>query len=751
LDRDWDHIQAAPQQHTDNPSNSLSPDNLAYIIYTSGSTGLPKGVQISHQAVIHLLCAMQQKPGLSAHDKLLAITTISFDISVVEIFLPLITGAQIILIGQETARDGAKLCQFLTQSAVTVMQATPATWQMLLDAGWEGQPNLKIITGGEALSPDLATKLFYRVDQLWNMYGPTETTVYSTQLEITDPTQPITIGHPIANTEIYILDDQLQPVPIGVVGQIYIGGSGLARGYLNQAELTADKFISHPFDVTRQARLYNTGDQGRYWSDGQIEFMGRNDHQVKMRGFRIELGEIETVLNQHQAVHKAVVVTREDVPGMKQLVAYLIPHQDKQVEYLMIQDYLKQHLPAYMIPSVFEVLEHFPLTPNNKIDRARLPKPQDLAQRQGYEAPRTDLERQLVAVWQVVLGQEHIGIHDDFFEHGGQSILAVRLFVKIEQMLGHRLPLATIFSHPTVAHLANLLEHQGWASGWKSLVAIQPAGANPPLFFVHAHGGNVIGYYDLARHLGTDQPFYGLQAQGLDGETAGLETIAKMASRYISELRKVQPHGPYLLGGFCFGGLVALEMAHQLQNMQEDVALVAMVHAEHPDYREQLFHGEGVSLWGKVRFRLELEWYNFHEVAVEAKATYLKERLMRLLAILQPVKRFQGALKNSSSTKAASLEAALDRLADIHGQALEKYKPQPYDGPVTLFAAEKRPAYAPDDRSLGWHPWLSGSFEIVDISGPFIGLLSEPRVQQVAKVLRAHIENLNNNDLNDNT
>ena len=337
------------QQSERNVVTTASPDNLAYVIYTSGSTGRPKGVQIPHRAVVNFLLSMRRQPGLASDDTWLAVTTLSFDIAALELFLPLVVGARVVIASSAVTTSGTALAEALSSSKTTVMQATPVTWHLLLGAGWQGEPTLKVLCGGEALPPELARQLLPRAASLWNLYGPTETTIWSTACRVEPGDDAVTIGRPIANTHIYILDARLNPTPVGVPGELYIGGDGLARGYLNRPELTAERFIPHPFSSEPGARLYKTGDLARYRPDGTIEHLGRLDFQVKMRGFRIELGEIESVLGQHPAVGQAVVMARQDTPGDTRLVAYVVNRQPATTTQL--QQHVMEHLPLYMVPS----------------------------------------------------------------------------------------------------------------------------------------------------------------------------------------------------------------------------------------------------------------------------------------------------------------------------------------------------------------------------------------------------------------
>jgi amino acid adenylation domain-containing protein len=448
-----------PNLTWENPVNLATSDRLAYVIYTSGSTGKPKGVQIPHSAGVNFLTFMQRQPGLTHSDVLLAVTTISFDIAALELYLPLITGACVVVATREVATDGKQLSEQIEATGATVMQATPATWQMLLAAGWQGSPGLKILCGGEALPYDLATQLLAKAAGVWNLYGPTETTIWSTVYAVKESQGSnsfVPIGRPIANTQVYLLDSQGQPVPIGIPGELHIGGAGLARGYLHRPELTTAKFISHP----NWGRLYKTGDLARYLPDGTIEYLGRTDDQVKLRGFRIELGEIETVLKQHPAVQQAVVAVREDKPGNKQLVAYLVSQVSLDDIVSELRHFVGKKLPNYMVPSAFVQLEGLPLTPNGKVDRRALPAPDRarLGSEKTFAPHRTPIEEVLAGIWAQVLGCESVDIHDNFFDLGGHSLLATQVMGRLRSVLQVELPLRCLFESPTVAGLAESIE-----------------------------------------------------------------------------------------------------------------------------------------------------------------------------------------------------------------------------------------------------------------------------------------------------
>ncbi len=457
-----DEMHAAVERESaENLHHYATGENLAYVIYTSGSTGAPKGVQVPHRAVVNFLHSMSVEPGLGEMDVLLAVTTLSFDISVLELFLPLTVGARVVIVTREVATDGTRLSAELESSGATVMQATPATWRLLKESGWRGSPYLKILCGGEALTSDLADQLLQMGKSVWNLYGPTETTVWSTAYRVESRGTAIPIGRPLANTEVYVLDGERQPVRIGAPGELYIGGAGLARGYLNRPELTAQKFVPHPFSSDPGARLYRTGDLARWRADGNLEFLGRLDQQVKLRGFRIELGEIEAALTEHPLVAQSVVLLREDRPGEKQLVAYVVSRQaGTSPGAPELRKALRRALPDYMVPAAFVTLDALPLTPNGKVDRKALPVPAAdySVASETFIAPRTPIEGLLAGVWCDVLGMEQVGIHDDFFELGGHSLRAARVVAQVRDAFTVDLPVRTLFEAPTVASLAERVE-----------------------------------------------------------------------------------------------------------------------------------------------------------------------------------------------------------------------------------------------------------------------------------------------------
>ena len=449
------------RQDTENPKSRTSSENLAYVIYTSGSMGQPKGVQVSHRSVVNCLISIGTEVALTEKDIFLAVTTICFDIAALEIFLPLITGVKLVIAGREEVRDGNLLSDRISDCGATVMQATPSGWSVLLDSGWRASEGFKILCGGEDLSRQLADRLLEGRGSLWNLYGPTETTIWSTIGKIEPGKSPVPIGRPIANTRIYILDSHSQPVPVGVHGELWIGGDGLARGYLKRPELTAERFVLDPFSDQPGKCLYRTGDLARYRPGGNIELLGRLDNQVKIRGYRVELGEIEATLDQHPTVKDCVVVACEHESRLgKNLVGYVVPREHSVPSVTELRGYLREKLPEYMIPSSFVVLEALPLTPNGKVDRNRLPPPDGTRPpvTREFVAPRTEIEELIAQTWREVLKIENVGIYDNFFELGGHSLLATQIVARLQEAFNKEVPLRVLFDAPTIAELVRELE-----------------------------------------------------------------------------------------------------------------------------------------------------------------------------------------------------------------------------------------------------------------------------------------------------
>lgn len=712
------------------PSRPVGSHHLAYVLYTSGSTGKPKGVQISHRSVINFLHSMRRKPGLTSHDVLLAVTTLSFDIAGLELHLPLTTGATVILAPWEVAADGQALLREIERYQVTVLQATPATWKLMINAGWKGTPRLKALCGGEALPASLAAELLPRCAELWNMYGPTETTIWSTCCQVTDATD-IHIGRPIDNTEVYILDTNQQPLPVGHAGELLIGGDGLARGYLNRTELTTDRFIAHPFKTGQ--RLYRTGDLARYREDGNIDCLGRLDFQVKIRGFRIELGEIENHLASHPVVKEAVVIAREDTPGEKRLVAYFVPRSNEPVTADQLREHLKKKLPDHMIPAAFVTLTNLPLTPNGKVDRKGLPAP-ILEVARLLPPTCTPTETRLVMIFEKILGLPVASAHDSFFDLGGHSLMAAGLMIAIEREFDRRLPLARLFDSPTIAGLAAILDLPATEeTHWDSLVPIQRQEGKPVLFLVHGAGGNVLLYRELSAALGSDISVYGFQSQGLDGRAVPLARVEEMATRYVTELRAFQPHGPYHIGGYCMGGSVAYEMARLLQEQGQLVGLVALLDT----YNFSLVKQKNALsfLRQKIQFHLE----NLATMKPRNLLGYIGEKTRMAREVLIGKMGSQVAsLKKRTINGAYHDFGVTTFIQEINDQAAINFLPRPLAGRLTVFRPQKQYDFMSDPK-MGWSGLVSGQLDVVQLPVNPHAMLIDPYATVLAQELKSRL------------
>ncbi|WP_154233483.1 non-ribosomal peptide synthetase, partial [Burkholderia pseudomallei] len=520
LDADGPAIDACPDHNPDDAGrDARTLSSLAYVIYTSGSTGRPKGVMIEHRNLANLLGAMGEQPGIGAHDVLLAVTSLSFDIAALELFLPLLHGARAVIAARDDAADPARLAHLIESSGASLMQATPSTWRMLAQHGWPRSARpLTLLCGGEALPPALAERLLAHVPAIWNLYGPTETTVWSTVRRVTTPV--VDIGGPIANTQVYVLDERLRPAPIGVAGELYIGGAGVARGYLNRPELTRERFVDDPF--RRGGRLYRTGDLARRRADGNLEYLGRNDFQVKIRGFRIELGEIEAQLAKAHGVQGVALAARDTPTADKRLVAYYVGDASAAA----LREHAAARLPAYMVPAAYVRLAAWPLTPNGKLDRAALPAPDDEAYaRAEYEAPRGEHECKLAAIWRAVLQVERIGRHDDFFELGGHSLLAVRAVTAMRDAFGSDTSLRDLFARPVLKDLA---EHASTAARARDAAIPKAARGEPaPMSFAQQR------LWFLARMGGLGDAYHMPIAVRLRG-ALDVDALQRALSRIVS-------------------------------------------------------------------------------------------------------------------------------------------------------------------------------------------------------------------------
>jgi amino acid adenylation domain-containing protein len=733
-------------------------DDLAYVIFTSGSTGRPKGVMIGHRALANFVRTIADSPGICADDRLLAVTTLSFDIAGLELLVPLIVGGCVVVAASDTVIDPVALMERMEKHEITVMQATPATWRMLIDAGWSGREGLRVLCGGEALPAALAGELRERCAELWNMYGPTETTIWSLATQI-GPDDAVTIGRPIGNTDVVVAGPHRERLPACLPGELLIGGAGLAEGYLGRPDLTGERFIQMPTGE----RLYRTGDLVRQREDGRIEFLNRMDNQVKVRGFRIELGDVEAAIDTHPDVARCVAVVRPDpADGTNRLLAYAVAVPGHVLDSATLRRHASAHLPNYMVPSAVVVLDEFPLTLNGKVDRAALPPPPADDNRE-LVAPRTELEARLRSIWEEMLDRP-VGVTDDIFELGAGSLLIARLFTRMSKELGVRLPIAAAFAAPTIEQVAAMIEveeggaaRHGDATAHASLVAIRTTGERAPVFFVHGGAGTVLLYEPLARRLGQDQPIYALQAAGLYGDAAPQDSVAAMANSYVRELRTVQPHGPYRLGGYCFGALVAFEMARVLADMGEKTEMLVAFNGPSPSYIRRfrpLFDEEGAvnddrgesmrAAQPSSRESLQRLWDERRSL-LDFAVTVWQRSIRNVLVPRVRKLRFQLSLLTAVRLRRPLVEWVREAGAfqALSMAAQEKYDPPRYNGDMVVVRAEN--LYHQDD--LGWGDHVEGRVDVIEVAGAQLtprASMRDEYVSPIVEALRARLDAMEN-------
>lgn len=718
------------------PEPEIPADSLAYILYTSGSTGNPKGVQVKHSGLLNLLLSVQQEPGMDHHDIILATTTISFDIAELEVFLPLISGAQLVIADADAVKDGRLLLALAKSENITIMQGTPFMWRTMLEAGWDELLPIKIFCGGEAMAKDLATSLLERCAGLWNMYGPTETTIYSIIKKVTPEDGIITIGRPILNTQVYLLDEQLNEVPAGEIGEICIGGTGVARGYINKPELTAEKFIDDRFSPVAGQKMYKTGDLGKLLDNGEIHCLGRIDHQIKIRGYRIETEEIEHQLKQQDNVKSALVTLFKDLFENMHLVAYIVP--EKELETSETGTYLKKWkaglktaVPEYMVPDSYVVIPAIPLMPNGKVDRKSLPDPITREHTlTTFEAAQTETEILLSAICLKNIALKEIGISDNFFELGIDSLVAVKIMIGIEKQFGKRIPLSILIQYPTIKQLAGYLDNDTPDSPYKSLVPIKPEGDKVPLYIVHGIGLNVMNLYNMVANLDDDQPVYGLQAVGLDGTLAPLDNMEAIAKFYTDEIIKHNPTGPYAITGYSFGGYIAYEMAKQLKERGKEIKLLGMfdTNLQYPTHQYPLAKKIAVKLLRQVH-KL---FFRIGTVITQPALTmaYLKAYYTQRLNL--PTAD-EGLLEQYGTEHMPDF---MQEIVEGLGTAFTHYKVKPYPVKIDLFRAETRLYFIDDSSTLGWGKYALNGVDVHNVPGDHKEMFSSPNDKILARILQ---------------
>ncbi|MGP3977015.1 amino acid adenylation domain-containing protein, partial [Streptomyces sp. 8N114] len=684
------------------------PSHPAYLIYTSGSTGRPKGVAVPESALRNLLLAMGQAVGLDASDRWLAVTTLAFDIAVLELLGPLLAGGTVVVADEEAMRDPALLTGLVEQERISIVQATPSLWQVLIGSCGAEAGELTMLSGGEPLPADLAADMRARGGRVGNLYGPTETTVWST-LAWCDATRPPSIGRPIANTQLRVLDRWLRPTPPGVIGELYVSGEGLARGYWQRPGLTAERFVADPLGPAG-SRMYRTGDLVRWNHSGELEYVARADDQLKVRGFRIEPGDIENTLSGHPAVARAAVVVREDRPGDKLLAAYVVPETGTEVDADDVRRFARERLPAYMVPAAVVTLDALPVTANGKLDGKSLPAP-EFTREAGARAPSTRTEEVLCELFGQALGVEHVGVDESFFELGGHSLLATRLVTSIRSVFGVQLGVGALFSAPTVAELSRRLDSDEAGSGLDALLPLRATGSSRPLFCVHPAGGISWPYAGLLPHLGPEQPVYGLQAPDLfDGRSAPT-CVEEMASDYLARIRAVQPTGPYRLVGWSFGGIVAHAIATTIEEEGDEVELLAVLDA-------------------------------FPQPTGQPELPAAAPRDVRDMFI-----EVLGAARGGPSGFALDDEI-LDRLCrshERHGRALREYRPGRFHGDLLLFIATGEPGSGgsgPWRTSRAWQPFVDGRIEVHEVDSGHDHLMLPKALSRIGPVVADRLDRL---------
>ena len=742
-DTNWHEI--APYS-TENLSRMTDPEHLAYVIYTSGSTGYPKGVMIAHRSMVHHSKAIAQTFNLGSGDRVLQFSSMSFDTIIAEVFPSLVSGATIVLRTEDCISSTRQFLEFIEQERITILHLPTAFWHGLVSGlsllRVPMSPDLRLVAvGGEKASRAVYGEWRQLVGQYprWlNAYGPTENTVTAT---IFDPIAEdydlsskadIPIGRPLPNSQIYILDENLNLVPDGDIGELYIAGPGLARGYLNLAERTASNFVANPYSDRPYDKLYRTGDTARYLPNGTLEFIGRIDFQVKIRGFRIELLEIETYLEQYPSVQQGIVLAREDVPGEKRLVAYIIPKHGQPIQVSALRSFLQTKLPAYMIPAAFVVMESFPMTPNGKVDRRGFPEPQvvDLFQYGEVVLPADVLETQLLHIWEQVLNIKPIGTADNFMDLGGTSLLAARLADKIDEKFQQSLPLSIIFQAPTIKQLADILRQGHIPSQSLSLVEIQPKGSVPPLFLFEG----VSIYYPLIPYLGRERPIYALISLVKDRMNGPLNQVEAIADYYINELVKVQPEGPYYLAGLSFGGIVAFEVAQKLAAKGQEIGLLVMFDSILPSGYKPL------PLQQRLRFHAQ-------KIAKQGIGYIVSSVVDKIMTLTDPMTRparktIGRYFKAKEPTESMSYTTDYLMTVKIIRQAERAYVPKPYAGKVIMFRAldSEDGLSVSLDPDLGWKPYVKDGLTIYDVPGDHLGILKEPNVGTIGNRIKLLLE-----------
>lgn len=720
----------------DEPVVEYNGSHLAYILYTSGSTGQPKGVAIEQHSLLNFLLSMQKLPGISSDDIMLSITTISFDIAELELFSPLLSGAQLIIVDNDVAKDGRALLEIIKSEQISIVQATPFTWRMLLQSGWNKPLPVKAFCGGEALAKDLAFKILDKCKELWNMYGPTEATVYCTIKKISPNDKLITIGKPIDNTEVYILDENRHKVADGDEGEIYIGGEGIARGYVGRPDLTDERFTDNIFTGT--GKIYKTGDWGKMLDNGEVQYLDRIDHQIKIRGYRVETEEIEFQLKKLRGIKEAIIVLHEDRLGNKQLVAYVVgkgylaPYQHaKKIK--QWKNSLKSKLPEYMIPGAFIFMPRIPLMPNGKVDRKKLPAPGPRPLSRNNKNPTTEAEIKITEIILKNTDFERVGINDNFIDLGIDSLVALMIIVDIEAQFDMRLPLTVLVHHPTIKLLARFIDTAS-ASPYSSLITLKQGGAKVPLYLIHGIGLNLFNFNSIVNHMNADQPVFGLRAAGLDGNEEPLESIETIAAYYNREIINHDPIGPYAIAGYSMGGIIAYEMAKQLKEAGKNVELLFMIDTNVQESFQVAIDNvirKAERQWDKLVFRIG-SFYRHPLANIDYLSQIYRQQANRFLTRLGIRNRYQRT----------QLPGYMQNVADKLEAACARYIISAYHIKIDLIKAEQRFYYIDDPKYLGWGSYALDGIITYDVPGDHEDMFSPPNDMFLAETLQKRLDKI---------
>ena len=705
----------------------VDPENVIYLLYTSGSTGKPKGAKITNRNIVNLFCSLEIEPGIKETDRVPFISTISFDIASFELFFPLFKGATLVIPEHETPSDGRLFNEMLDKEKISLIVATPTTYQMLLDSGWSKKLPIKIWCCGEPLPAKLAKELIQRSEELWTLYGPTEVTIFSSCKHIKSEETIISVGGPIANMQYYIVDEHLNLLPPNAIGEIAIGGDGVGKGYLGKPELTAAKYIPNVFSNKKDAIMYLSGDIGKLLPSNEVMCLGRIDHQVKVRGHRIEIGEIEHALTSIKGIKSAIVLAKTDI-----LVAFIVVDYEITTELEEIRlwrNELASQLPNFMVPHIFHILEKMPRTLNDKIDRvALLEYKSNSGNIQEYTAPRTNDEKLVAEIWQEILKIKRIDIFSNFFEMGGHSIMAVNVMIKIEKETGKRIPLSALFQHSTVEKFAKLLNTESEIS-LDHLVPIKPNGSKTPLFMVHGAGLNILNFAHVINHFDDDQPVYGFQGIGPNGYDNWFESIEDMAACYIESILKTNPKGPYAIAGFSFGGIVAFEIARQLKEQGKTVSTIALLDTYvDSSYYYASYHQKKLlryydRTYKRLNYFMEMltSWKSL-KLRVGAKKEYI-------------LKKYFGLNDTITEQEAVALDQFKEASTRVD-KIVDRYHLKPQDLEVDLFRAKDDENFKLDPTHLGWKKIALKGVKIHNITGNHLGIVAPPNDKVLAKMIQ---------------